>query len=283
MNASAISSLATSAPAGRRSDWRDRLLTRHYRRRWRGFFPLRRLLRPEGEIYLRTRYGAEFPLRVEEYIDSVVLREGFYESEVFEALRPWLVAGGIFWDIGANIGLHAVSAARLEPRLRVHAFEPNPATLARLRTHLALNAVEVRAWPLALGAADGDAPLYLANDANSGRCTLVAAAGAPDWRSIRVPVARADTLIARGAAPAPTVVKLDVEGGEPSVLAGFGALLHAPALRAIVIEATVGPHGRPHPDCPSARLLRAAGFSFRELTRREDTAHLLGNYLAFRP
>lgn len=263
-------------------NWRDRLLTRYFRNHWRGFFPLLRLLRPQGEITVRSRYGAIFPLRTGEYIEGTVLGLGYYESEVFEALRRWFTPNAVFWDIGANIGLHAISAAKLFPRLEVHAFEPNPDTFARLQRHIAGNAVAVRAWSLALGEADGAGTLHVPTEENSGRSTLVANAETTDWPAAQVRIARADTLVARGELSAPTVVKLDVEGCEPSVLAGFGSLLRAETLRAVVFESAADLLAAPR-DCPCARALLDAGFELRALHREENTAHLLGNFLAARP
>lgn len=258
------------------------MLTRYYRMHWRGFFPLLRWLRPSGEITVCSRYGAIFPLRTGEYIDGTVLGVGFYESEVFEALRPWFTPDAVFWDIGANIGLHAISAARLYPAVQVHAFEPNPDTFARLQRHIAGNGVAVRAWSFALGDADGAGALHVPVEENSGRSTLVACAETAGWPTANVRVVRADSGVGRGDLPAPTIVKLDVEGTEPAVLAGFGELLQATTLRAVVFESAADLLTGPL-RCPCARILLGAGFELRALQRQEATAHLLGNFLAFRP
>lgn len=38
-------------------------------------------------------------------------------------------------DIGANVGIYSIAAAKLRPDLEVHAFEPNPYAFARLRVN----------------------------------------------------------------------------------------------------------------------------------------------------
>ena len=274
---------ATISPPEHRiqTSWRDAVLLHFRRRRWRGFYPLFRFLRPQGEIFLRTLYGATFQLRPEEYIDGAVLDEGFYESEILAALQPWLQPGQVFWDIGANIGLNCISAAVLAPGLVVHAFEPSPATVARLRTNIALNAVPVSVWPFALSDTDGEAPFFMDTTFNSGRSSLLATATEANPAVIPMRLARADTLVARGELPAPNLVKLDVEGAESSVLAGFGALLGATSLRAVVFETDSALLDDPQ-KCPAARQLLAAGFKLRALTRRENTGHPLGKFLAYR-
>jgi FkbM family methyltransferase len=252
---------------------------RHFHaRNWRGFFPLLRTLRSDGLVRARLRYGAVFSLSPLEYIDSLALREGFYESEVFSALQPFFAPGRVFWDIGANIGLHAVSAATVCPGLVVCAFEPNPQTLVRLRANIALNAASVTVWPGALGAIDGDAHLSLTTH-NNGMSTIVDRPAATG--SAAVSLARAETLVAQGRLPAPDIVKLDVEGYEAHVLDGFGALLQRPALRAVVFE-SAAESAADFARCPTASRLLAAGFTIAPLSRRETTAHLLGNFIATR-
>lgn len=258
----------------------DRFLAAWGRRRWRGFITLRRLLRrPVLEVV--TRHGAVIELHPEDYIDGIVLRDGFYEPEVFAALRPFLTPGAVLWDIGGNLGLHAVTAALHAPSAQVHAFEPNPAMLSRLEANARRNGVTVHAWPLALADRDGRGTLHVNASGNPGMTTLAPWAGAAYSRQLEVRLARADTLIARGRIAAPHVVKLDVEGAEAAVLAGFGECLHDPALRVVVFETRADLLADPA-QCPAARQLQAAGFDFRPLARVAGSEHALGNFLAER-
>jgi FkbM family methyltransferase len=259
----------------------DDLCAAYARSGWRGFLTLHRLL-GKDTIRMCTAYGAVFGLQPGDYIDGVVLREGFYESEVFEALRSGFAPGAVFWDIGAYFGLQSVSAALAEPAMQVHCFEPSPTILARLQAHAELNGVRLRCWSVALGETDGPGTLQINASGNPGMTTLIPAAGARFDTTLPVRVARAETLIRTGAVPAPTLIKLDVEGGESAVLAGFGDLLHAPGLRAVVFETRADLLADPS-RCPAARLLLSAGFVFTALGRHEDSAHLLGNFLATRP
>jgi FkbM family methyltransferase len=259
---------------------RDRFLTAWCRRRWRGFFTLRRLLaRPVIET--ATPFGALFSLRPEDYIDGIVLRDGFYEHEVLTAMRPWLAPGAVFWDIGANFGLHAVSVAISSPGVHVVAFEPNPSMFGRLQSHCGHNRVAVRCQPLALGSRDGTATLHVNDSGNPGMTTLVPWSGTTYGRQVEVQLVRADTLIARGDLPAPTVVKLDVEGAEADVLEGFGVRLKDASLRAVVLETRADLLDDPT-RCPAACRLQSAGFEFRPLARAEGSEHALNNFLATR-
>jgi FkbM family methyltransferase len=68
--------------------------------------------------------------------------EGGGEPEVQEALQRHLRPGMTFYDIGANIGLLSLLAARLVGKGgRVIAFEADPDVAARLREHVERNAM----------------------------------------------------------------------------------------------------------------------------------------------
>ena len=259
----------------------DRFLTAYARLRWRGFLTLCRWLgRPF--IHVRTSHGGVLTLYPEDYIDRIVLQEGFYEPEVFAALRPYLSPGTILWDIGANIGLHSIAATVVEPGLQVHSFEPNPIVFARLEAHARRNGSLVRCWPVALGERDGTATLHVNASGNPGMTTLAPWDQATYSSQVEVNLMRADSIIHLHYAPAPHLIKLDVEGSEAAVLAGFGKWLHHPGLRAVVFEARADLLADPA-HCPAARLLQSAGFAFQSLSRAEGSAHTLGNFLAYRP
>jgi FkbM family methyltransferase len=258
----------------------DRFLTYWARRRWRGFLTLRRLLR-RPVVKLKTQAGVLFELRPDDYIDGIVLHDGFYEPEVLAALQSSLAPGAVLWDIGANFGLHAVSAAATLSGLQVHAFEPNPAMLIRIEAHARFNSATLRAWPYALSDRDGTALLHVNASGNPGMTTLTPWSEGTYSHQIEVPLARADTLITSGQIPAPHAIKLDVEGAESAVLAGFGRCLHDVTLRAVVFETRADLLEDPD-RCPAARQLRAAGFSFRALPRAASSTHALNNFLAYR-
>lgn len=258
----------------------DRFLTWWWRRGWRGFHTLRRL-RGSRQLLGRTPYGSIFALDPLAYIDGIVLREGYYESEVFEALRPYLGADAVLWDIGGNFGLHSVTAKLLAPATQVFAFEPNPTMIAEIQRNARLNGVVVSVIPYALADSEGPHIFHVNDQGNAGMSTLHAWSGGHYDREITVDCARGDRLVAAGRIPAPTVIKLDVEGGEAAVLAGLGRLLDRPQLRAVVFEAVAGLAQAPDTD-PIAGPLRAAGFRFAPLRRREHSAHPLDNYLATR-
>jgi len=95
-------------------------------------------------------------------------------------LREQLAGGGVFLDIGANVGLYSLEAARaLHGKSgRIVAFEPSPSVLDRLRFNLAANpqlfGKDLRLDVLGIGVADRDAAFELhVDNANLGQSSIL--------------------------------------------------------------------------------------------------------------
>ena len=151
-----------------------------------------------------------------------------YLRAMLAALRP----DDILYDIGANVGLVALHAART---CRTVAFEPDPAFRARLERNLQLNpGVSVEVLPVAIGDSEGTATLFT-DGAEGNSPSLVHQRD--EKGTVEVSVQTLDALVAGGALPAPTVLKLDIEGAEVLALRGAKHFLHGPmAPRALFLE-----------------------------------------------
>lgn len=265
--------------------WRERLLVAYRRSGWRGFSRLLNWLKPPGarrELLTATRYGSRFWLNPYDIVDFHVIDEGFYESEVIEALRPDLgQPGAVLWVIGANFGLHAVTAKYLYPQARVIAFEPSPPMADRLIEHAQLNQVEVELHSYALARETGVLAFFANASGNPGSSTLHPVEGCAYQHTFRVATTTPRAIIESNAAPTPTVLLVDAEGAESEILAGFGPLLADPSLRRVVFEAP-NDFLTTHDPAELHALLTRAGFNLSMLARRENTAHSLSNFLGIR-
>jgi FkbM family methyltransferase len=146
-----------------------------------------------------------------------------------------LADGGDFVDVGAHLGLYAVSTAR-KIRGRVLALEPNPRAHARLEENVELNGcANVIAVRAAASSEIGHATLYVPQEGDSSWSTLVEGRLAED-APIDVETSTVDAEVRRfGLTPA--VVKVDVEGCELEVLNGANAVLSTrPALLVELLE-----------------------------------------------
>jgi len=139
------------------------------------------------------------------------------------------------WDVGANVGLYTgFAAAALDPdRGRVVAFEPYDPNADLLERNADLNPAPVDVHRLALSDDDGHVAFSHPEEDTIG-------AGLPaisdDEAASRVETARGDTLVSTGRAPAPTVIKIDVEGAEPLVVDGLDATLRNDPPRVLIVE-----------------------------------------------
>lgn len=147
---------------------------------------------------------------------------GIYEPSITDWIASYLdtVPLGIVVDIGANIGWHALHAAK-HPRVQsVAAFEPDPYNAWLLDRNLIANKIDnVVVDARAVGAEPGLARIYRYKSSNFGRHTLVHDHG---FGSRFVPVTDLDSALdAHGFGDRPiSVMKIDVEGYEPAVIAG---------------------------------------------------------------
>ncbi len=152
---------------------------------------------------------------------------GTNELPVQLALRNLLREGDVFYDVGGNIGFFSLISARLVGSGHVYAFEPVIENATCIQANAALNRLEnVRVMCAAVGAESGNARLLLTR--HPGGSTIAEDAPSPDFLSYRpVPVVAIDDLVASKLARPPSVVKIDVEGGELDVLRGMRATMAA--------------------------------------------------------
>jgi FkbM family methyltransferase len=139
----------------------------------------------------------------------------------------------VAFDVGANIGIWTLLAAGRGAR--VHAFEPVPELVERLRAHVALNGADnVLVNSFAAGAESGSLPFFAVRKDNRGASGF-ARPSAPS-EEIRVPVETLDAYVARRGITRVDVMKVDVEGAELLVFRGARALLSSPSAPALFFE-----------------------------------------------
>jgi FkbM family methyltransferase len=167
--------------------------------------------------------------------------------------------------------------ALADARVRsVLAFEPDPRQFELLRMHLALNGGRGTALAFALSDRRERRPMRHGGDANTGLSSLTAE---PDAETFDVNCRTADELVFDEGLPAPTLVKIDVEGWESHVLTGFKRILCEKPPRAIVFETDALESGEPV-DGSIAAALGSLGYGVRRLPRRSGIIDVRENYLA---
>jgi FkbM family methyltransferase len=209
----------------------------------------------EGGIRIRSRTREIVNLRL-----HPLRKEPWTVRWLERNLRP----GDVLYDIGANVGVYSLIAAHVSQRqARIVAFEPAYGNYAELCENLLLNRVEdaVVPLPLVLGAERRLGSLsYRVTTPGAAMHTLDGAE--PGAYRQPVLVYPLDDLVSLFDVPAPTLIKLDVDGSEAAVLEGAERTLRDPALRSLVVEVDVAQTDRVR------ELLDGAGFALVE--RHDD-------------
>ena len=194
----------------------------------------------EGAYTVQTPYGPMKTLPLKgPHLAAAAL--GFHEEEPetvawMDALQP----GDVLYDIGAATGLFAMYAAMKEG-VRVYAFEPKATSMGVLIEHLALNGLGERVFPLPLALSDRTEPVHLTLTALAPQTGGNSVGGAPDQFGLSgdgfrqgALAYRLDDLIAAFALPAPTHLKIDVDGIEGLILKGAPGALKG--VKSVVVE-----------------------------------------------
>ncbi|WP_321342088.1 FkbM family methyltransferase [Breoghania sp.] len=191
-----------------------------------------------------------------------------------------LPTDGVFFDVGANIGLFCLRLRDLCPEARIYAFEPMPAAFEALKNNSGAMGGTVEACRLALGAAPGQAefdhyPALSAlstgdsavgeNLADGLRSLLFGQGASEDIRAIidktgahdrlddeafidqlfrkeavTVDIDTLDNVVERFGIDEIDLLKIDTEGQERPVLDGIGEDLW-PKIRQLLVEVHRGP------------------------------------------
>jgi FkbM family methyltransferase len=156
---------------------------------------------------------------------------------IMDLSRALIGTGDVVFDVGANVGVWLLGAARRAGETgSVHAFEPVPENLARLRTHLSLNALDfVHVDPRVLSSEPGEVPFFPSRTSNSGMGSLGPSPSSAE--PVRVTATTLDLYCQEHGIGHVDFLKVDVEGAELLVFRGGARLLAAVNAPAIMFEA----------------------------------------------
>jgi len=176
----------------------------------------------DGQVFMTLRdTGLRFSWPKEErrVAPLEMLNFGDYERPCIDRIVSLVDEGACVFDVGANIGWHALTVARRVPQARIFAFEPVPATFQELERNIGLNKESrVKAFELGLSDSEGERTFYVRPGESENACSSQAA-DAPEARQVRCRLTRLDAFAAAGGHRV-DYIKCDVEGGELFVFRG---------------------------------------------------------------
>lgn len=154
-----------------------------------------------------------------------------YDQEERRIIREELPVDGVFVDIGANVGLYTITAAMaLGPKGTVLSFEPNPATMERLRFNVSASFSGRNSVPdirlLGMGVADKDSEFELRIDQDNLGASSIASRHRSRSASSRTEavVVRCRPLLnvlSEQGVGRIDILKIDIEGAEDIALAPY--------------------------------------------------------------
>lgn len=184
-----------------------------------------------------------------------------WRAQTFFTEEPHTVAwldrlqpSDVYWDIGANIGLYAVYAAKFR-KCRTVAFEPESQNYALLVENIVLNDVSANCLPAIIAVSEraevsrlkvryitkgGAFNAFHPSPGLTGAVpeSVQAAQSYERHRGFEQLLygCSVDELVTRHGLPAPTHIKLDVDGLEPNIIAGAMQTIRSGSVRGIVVE-----------------------------------------------
>lgn len=135
--------------------------------------------------------------------------------------------GDVIWDIGANIGIFSMTAARMSGASgSVFSFEPDSFLVECLRKSARVQPIdksaEIHVLPIAISNSVGLSRFVIANRSNA--TNHLEGYGTTQTGGIRavniVPTFSIDWLVESSSVPPPNLVKIDVEGAEVEAIGG---------------------------------------------------------------
>ena len=152
-------------------------------------------------------------------------------------------AGEVLLDIGANVGMYSIWAAKTRG-VRVFAFEPESQNFALLYKNIVFNQLGalVTGYCAALADREEISLLHLSHFQAGGSCHTFGESLDYNLKEYRFSHTQGcfsttvDDLVARGVLPVPNHIKIDVDGLEHKVLAGCRRTLEDRRLRSVLVE-----------------------------------------------
>jgi FkbM family methyltransferase len=191
----------------------------------------------------RMSEGFRMSLNLAAVTERNMYYAGIYEPWLTFAFKQIIRPGDTVIDAGANIGFFSLLAAKCVGKTgAVHAFEPIPATFARLSENIGLNTytnITLNRMALAsqAGELEFEVPQEIGTNLTLDRLATSVITG--QGQRVRVQASTLDEYVAKAGIGPIKFAKFDIEGGEVSAVKGMQAILSAHQIAYLICEVNV--------------------------------------------
>ncbi len=153
-------------------------------------------------------------------IESSIIFNDYTEQIVLDLIKKYALKGYNFIDVGANIGIHSLTAAISNKQIEIYSFEPEPTNFLRFIKNIGLNHIEnIRPFRMGLGKTIGNTVLNVNKGWNKGKHSIKVQFDENYNEKLNIPVTQLNTfkynIVGNN-----FIVKIDVEGFEKEVIEG---------------------------------------------------------------
>ncbi|MFN8701987.1 MAG: FkbM family methyltransferase [Rhodospirillales bacterium] len=168
--------------------------------------------------------GMVIKIDTHSFLEWYIYFYGAFRPQISKLLNRMLRPGQVAFDIGSNIGMHAmIMANRVGPTGQVHVFEPDPHPMGRLKANMNLNGLaNVVLNQAAISSRTETRQLFLHDDTigNFANASLQAANVGRSTTTIDMKVWSLDDYVAANPIPRLDAIKLLAQGEEWNALQG---------------------------------------------------------------
>ncbi len=170
-------------------------------------------------IKVKSRNEDVFAVSTREQIGHEIILSGCYEPLTLLKCEDLLRNGGVFIDIGANMGLHSIYLSKLK-NISIYAVEPSIHNFQKLLFNIKLNGAK-NINPVNIALSDKDSFGFLTNDSPVNSGTFKVVNNCNDTDSYLIRLCTLSELLNYFKISEVELLKIDIEGFEMNVFKGL--------------------------------------------------------------
>lgn len=168
-------------------------------------------------------------------LETDVIFDSYNEVMVLELIKTYALKGYDFINIGANIGLHSLTAANSNSDIEIYSFEPEPNNYQHFVENIVLNKYfNIRPFKMGLGNFAVNKTLNINEGWNKGKHSLKLNFEGSN-KKINIPLSTLDSF-KENIKCKNLIIKIDVEGFEKEVIEGTKFVLYQTENIILIIE-----------------------------------------------